>query len=257
EVKSKAPLDCGIYAHQVRVDPSNKAVLIPARGNGPTAARPEDPGSIKIFSYNKGMLENQQTVAPERGFGFQVRHLDFHPSGKWTFITLERQNQIHVYERKPDGTLSTSPVYVKDSITPKERQAVGTIHFHPNGKFLYVANRSSGTVEFEGKRVAAGGENNIAVFSINLESGEPTMIQSVDTRGFQPRCFSLDASGRFLVVANQSAMLVRSGNKVAEVPASLALFRVGADGKLEFVRKYDVATGPNRPLFWAGFVAVS
>jgi 6-phosphogluconolactonase (cycloisomerase 2 family) len=33
EVKQPNPLDCGIYAHQVRVDPSNKMAILVTRGN--------------------------------------------------------------------------------------------------------------------------------------------------------------------------------------------------------------------------------
>ncbi|MGP8245857.1 MAG: lactonase family protein [Bryobacteraceae bacterium] len=256
----QGPLDFGIYGHQVRVDPSNRAVILVTRGNGPTPTKPEDPGALKIFNYKDGVLTNRLSVAPGGGFGYQVRHLDFHPSGKWVFVTLERQNQIHVYRRMADGTLRTSPLFVKDTLMEPAKsrsgQAAASIHVHPNGRFLYVANRASGTVEFEGKRVFAGGENTIAVFSINQETGEPTLIQSIDTRGFQPRTFTLDSSGRFLVVANQSPQSVRTQTGVTVVPASLAMFRVRDDGKLEFVRKYDVETGAGRSLFWAGFVSL-
>ena len=50
EVKPPTMLDAGIYAHQVRVDPSNKSVILVTRGNGPTGVRPEDPGALKIFT---------------------------------------------------------------------------------------------------------------------------------------------------------------------------------------------------------------
>lgn len=45
-------------------------------------------------------------------------------------------------------------------------------------------NRESGTTDFEGKPVFVGGENNIAVFAINQDTGEPTLIQNIDTRGY-------------------------------------------------------------------------
>jgi 6-phosphogluconolactonase len=237
-VPPAAPLDVGIYGHQVRVDPSNRAVILITRGNAPTATKPEDPGALKIYNYANGVLSNRLSIAPGGGLGYQVRHLDFHPSGKWVYVTLERQNQIHVYSRTPDGTLSTAPVFVKDTVKdPKRRgQSAASIHVHPNGRFLYMANRGG------------AGESSIAVFAINQETGEPTLIQSIDTRGIQPRTFSLDAAGRFLLVANQTAQ--------PSLPASLALFRIGSDGKLEFARKYDVDATPARLLFWAGFVTL-
>lgn len=259
QVEPGGSLDLGVYGHQVRMDPSGRAVILVTRGNAPAPGRPEDPGALKIFNYQDGVLTNRLSIAPGGGFGYQVRHLDFHPSGKWVFVTLERQNQIHVYRRSGDGTLGNSPLFVKDTLAGPDkagRNQAASIHVHPNGRFLYVANRASSTVEFEGKRVFAGGENNIAVFSINQETGEPTLIESVDTHGFEPRTFTLDSSARTLAVANQSALFVRGQAGVTLVPASLAVFRVGNDGKLDFVRKYDVETGGGRSLFWARFVTM-
>jgi len=209
-----ASIDVGIYAHQVRMDPSNQAVILVTRGNGPTATKAEDPGAIKIFNYKNGVLTNRLSVAPGGGFNFQVRHLDFHPSGKWDFVTLERQNKLFVFQRSEDGSLGDKPLFMKDTLAenPKGRQsqAVSSIHVHPNGRFVYVANRASGMVEFEGKRVFAGGENSIAVFSINQQTGEPTLIQNADTHGMHPRTFSLDPSGKILVVANMMSVPVRT-----------------------------------------------
>jgi 6-phosphogluconolactonase (cycloisomerase 2 family) len=183
--------------------------------------------------------------------------MDFHPSGKWVYITLERQNRIHVYRRMPDGTLSNSPLFVKSTLTEPDHvrptQTAASIHVHPNGRFLYVANRASGTEDFEGKQVFVGGENTIAVYSIDQETGEPTLIQSIYTRGFQPRTFALDSGGSFLAVANQSPGTVHDQSGVRTVPASLALYRVRDDGKLEFARNYDIETGAKGILFWAGF----
>ena len=260
EINQAGKLDFGIYGHQVRVDPSNQTVILVIRGNGPTATKPEDPGALKIFAYKNGLLSPRQTVAPNGGFNYQIRHSEFHPSGKWDYATLERQNKLHVYRRSNDGTLSHAPIFAKDTLADPSKaqngQAASSIHVHPSGRFIYVANRAGGTVEFEGKRVFAGGENTIAVFSINQETGEPTLIQSADTRGFQPRTFALDAAGNILAVANQSSGLVRDGSRVKMVPACLTLFRIGHDGKLEFAHQYEIETGGNRSLFWAGIVSL-
>ena len=259
EVLQNSNLAFGIYGHQVRVDPSNRAVILVTRGNEPTATKPEDPGAIRIFHYKDGVLSPGRIVAPNGGFDFQVRHLDFHPSGKWDYVDLERQNKLEVYRRSADGAVGEAPIFTKDTLADRSRaesQTASSIHIHPNGKFVYVANRSSASVEFEGKRVADGGENTIAVFSVNLETGEPTLIQTVDTRGFTPRTFALDAGGRILVVANQSPGLVRDGSRVTTVPARLTVFRIGSDGKLEFASQQDVEAGGGRLLFWAGIVSL-
>jgi 6-phosphogluconolactonase (cycloisomerase 2 family) len=199
-------------------------------------------------------------VAPNGGYNYQIRHLEFHPSGKWDYATLERQNKLHVYRRSGDGTLSDAPIFSADTLADPRKirtgQVASSIHMHPSGRFIYVANRASGTVEFEGKRVFAGGENTIAVFSIDRETGEPILIQSVDTHGFQPRTFVIDRSGSVLTVANQVSGLVRDGSRVKTISACLALFRILSDGKLEFAHQYDIETGSSRSLFWTGVVSL-
>jgi len=261
EVAQPADLDKGIYAHHVRVLPSNRGVVLVTRGNGPTERTPEDPGALKVFAYDGGMLKNGASIAPGRGYGFQARHIDFHPSRPWAFLTLERQNALKVF-RVTGDSLDAAPLYSRTTLAEpanvRPGQTASSIHVHPNGRFVYVGNRASATIDFNGRRVAAGGENTIAVYSIDQNSGEPTLIQTIDTRGYHPRTFALDASGRILVVGNQSPISVRDSSGTREVPASLAVFRIGTDGKLTFARKYDVNTDPSagRLLFWTGIVAM-
>jgi 6-phosphogluconolactonase (cycloisomerase 2 family) len=262
-VTQPTALDGGIYAHQVRVDRSNNMVVLVTRGNGPTRDKPEDPGALKVFSYRDGVLRNRASIAPGGGFDFQPRHLDFHPSRPWVFVSLERQNKLQVYRKLEDGSLSAAPLFTKDTLADpagadRPGQALSTVHVHPNGRFVYLANRASGTTEFQGMSVFAGGENSIAVFAVNEDTGEPTLIQNIDTRGFHPRTFALDSSGRILVAANQNRLMVRENEtgSVRTIHASLAVYRVRGDGRLEFVRKYDVETAGARNLFWMGLVSL-
>jgi hypothetical protein len=52
------------------------------------------------------------------------------------------------------------------------------------------------------------------------------------------------------------ALPVGVGAAIHTVPASLAVFRIDGSGKLDFVRKYDVAVG-DRTMFWMGMVRLS
>ena len=124
---------------------------------------------------------------------------------------------------------------------------------HPNGRFLYGVNRADTTRSFEGENVFIGGENTLAVYSINQATGEPAPIQHVDTRGIHCRTFHIDPSGRMLVAAHNVPVLVRDGAGVRTVPACLSVFRIAPDGKLDFVRKYDVDTR-GKIMFWMGMV---
>jgi 6-phosphogluconolactonase (cycloisomerase 2 family) len=258
EVKQAASLDGGIYGHQIRVAPDNKVAVLVTRGNDAAGGKPEDPGALKVYGFNDGQLTNRASIAPNGGYGFGPRHLDFHPTLPLAYVSLERQNKLCVYRLK-DDTVEPQAIFMKDTLAEPNkvisRQAASTVHVHPNGRFVYVGNRASDTVEFEGKQVFPGGENSIAVFAVDPSTGEPTLIQNADVHGIHPRTFSLDPSGRMMVSAHILPMLVRDGAGVKSVPANLTTFRVGAAGKLTFVNAYDVDTG-GAMQFWSGMVAL-
>jgi hypothetical protein len=168
-------------------------------------------------------------------------------------VSLERQNRLDMFQFH-DGTLLGAPVYQKGTLAEpgniRGRQVVGTVKVHPNGRFAYVANRAS-TADQAG--VFVGGENNLAVFAIDAASGEPKLIQNIDTRGIHCRNFHIDPSGRLLVASHIIGLPVKDGAGSRFVPACLSVFRIGADGRLDFVRKYDVEVG-QRQMFWMGMV---
>ena len=254
-------LDTGIYAHQVLATPSNRSVIVIARGNNATASRAEDPGSIRVFGFSNGILSPLQSIAPGNGLGFGPRHLDFHPTKPFVYVSIERQNQIFLYDLQPDGRLAAAPKFVKtsliDSRNIRPSQGAGTIHVHPNGRFVYQTNRNAGVVDFQGQKVFGGGENNVAVYGINQESGEPNFIEAVDGHGIQLRTFGIHPSGRLLVAASIQPLLVRNGTRIETLSAGLSVYRINeATGRLTFVRKYDVDTSGGTQ-FWSGMVTLA
>jgi 6-phosphogluconolactonase len=250
-------LDAGIYAHQVLTAPSNRVVTLVARGNDAQPGSAEDPGAIKTFTFDSGVLGNLASIAPGTGLGFGPRHLDFHPSKPWVFVSIERQNKIYVYELDAESGLKREPKFIKDTLAkpPAMRQAAGAIHIHPNGKFVYVTNRASDLSSFDGKPAVVGGQNDIAVFAIDQKTGEPTLIQNADGHSVELRTFGIDPSGRMLAAASVAAAPVRDGDRIIQIPAALSVFRIADDGRLAFIRKYDVDTD-NQKQFWTGMVTL-
>jgi 6-phosphogluconolactonase (cycloisomerase 2 family) len=252
-IRQRHKLDVGIFAHQVRA--SHAAVILVTRGNDATPTTPEDPGAIKLFRFQDGQLTNLQSVAPGRGLGFGPRHLDFHPRLPFVYVSMERERQLQVFERNPDGALTPEPVFtrdlLKDSRGHKPGQVSGPIHVSADGRFVYVANRNSATADIAGKSVSTGGENNIAVFAIDAKSGEPTLIQHADIPAFDVRTFTIDSTGQLLITASTEPMLVHQGTGLATVSASLGLFRIARDGKLAFARKLDIDTRTGNQI-WSG-----
>jgi 6-phosphogluconolactonase (cycloisomerase 2 family) len=260
EVIQQQRLDTGFYAHQIRVTPSGKTVALVTRGNDPRPDHPEDPGAIKVFGFQDGQLLNLQSLAPHNdGYGFGPRHLDF--GNRFAYVSLERENSICIYELAADGTLSAEPLYLKSALVDADAkakyvgQASGPIHVHPSGRFVYQTNRGSGTLDYNGKNVWNGGENDIVVWRINPATGEPSRIQNIDSHGFEIRTFAIDPSGTVLIAASQLALLVRDGNGVSNVSAGLSVYRIGVDGKLTFIRKHDVDTTVGTQ-FWCGLLTM-
>lgn len=251
-VAQPGDLDIGIYAHQIRIAPDNRTAMLVTRGNNAGAGKPEDPGAIKTFRCNDGVLTNLASIAPGDGLGFGPRHLDFHPTKPWAFVSVERQNKLYVYNLADDTGLAREPLFVKQTLANPASQApqgAGPIHVHPNGRFVYLTNRTFPASGPGARAVAAGGENSVAVFAIDRTTGEPTLVQTIDGRGIQLRTFGIDPSGRMLVAA--STMSSADG----ALAAGITLMRIAADGKLTFVRKYDVEVGSAQQ-FWSGMVTL-
>jgi 6-phosphogluconolactonase (cycloisomerase 2 family) len=256
EVKQPGPIDAGIFAHQVRVTPDNRLAILVTRGNETTLTKPEDPGAMKDFEYKDGVLTNEVSIAPNGGKEFGPRHLDFHPTKPWMYVSIETQNKMYLF-RMEDGRINPDIACRAETLAEpnniRARQAAGTVHVHPNGRFVYGANRAEATTESQGRPVFKGGENSIVVYSIDQSTGEPTPIQHIETQKIHPRTFHIDPSGRLLVAQHNLPVNVRDGDAIKTVPAGLSVFRMGDDGKLIFVRTYDVDVG-DKTMFWMGMV---
>ena len=163
------------------------------------------------------MLTNEVSIAPNGGKEFGPRHLDFHPTKPWMYVSIETQNKMYTYlmeggrikpgDRLPRGNAGRAQ---------QHQGASGGGHGPRPSKrpFLYGANRAQATVEFQGKQVFKGGENSIVVYSINQSTGEPTPIQHIETQKIHPRTFHIDPSGRMLVAQHNLPVNVRDGDAV-------------------------------------------
>ena len=256
EIAQPPGIDPGIFPHQVLPMPDNRHVVLVARGHDATQTGPEEPGALKVFRYGNGRLIDETSIAPNGGYGFGPRHLDFHPTRPWIYVSLERQNALAMFPIDAGGS-TPAPAFqrttLRDPNNVTGRQLVGTVHVHPNGRFVYVGNRASDTVEKDGGRVFAGGENSIAAFAIDQISGEPVPIQHADTHGIHCRTFHIDPSGGLMVCAHIMGLAMPDGS---DVPPRLTLFRIGDDGRLTFARGYDIETN-GRFMWWMGMVTRS
>ena len=258
-VEQHASLDAGFYAHAVYFMPSNGAVLLPVRGNEPEPGiHTEDPGGLFLYSFDNGQLTNKQTVAPNGGLAYRARHADFHPSGRWVYVDLETQNLLHTYAIRADDTLSDEPLFVSTTLAAPEAyrggQTTSSIRMHPtNGRTLYVANRGRGTEIFRGEVVSNGTENTISVFDVDADTGEPTLMQTIDTHSIAVRTMAFSPDGRSMIAASPEPGQVRAQGRLETVPAMLTLYDIEADGRLAFRSTLPIDTR-GESMFWSGIV---
>src|SRR5438477_5057936 len=115
EIPQPGPIDAGIFAHQIRTTPDNKLAVLVTRGNEGTPTKAEDPGALKVFEYKNGVLTNEVSIAPNGGKEFGPRHLDFHPTKPWMYVSIETQNKMYMF-RMENGKINLKIVFKAETL---------------------------------------------------------------------------------------------------------------------------------------------
>ncbi|MGE5803795.1 MAG: lactonase family protein [Gemmatimonadota bacterium] len=169
------------HAHCILPDPSNHFALA------------ADLGADRVFVYRLD-LDGKSLRHVEGGDavmrpGAGPRHIAFHPTLPLVFVANELDSTVATLRFDSARGMLT----VLDARSTLPAGWTGTnypadIHVAPNGRTLYVSNR---------------GHNSMAVYSVAESTGALALDQVIPTEGDWPRNFSLDRSGRWLLVANQ------------------------------------------------------
>jgi len=174
-----------------------------------------DLGLDKVFIYKLDPTTGKMTAHGHGSVaaGSGPRHLALHPSGKYAFVNNEILMTVTSFAYHGEkGTLSEIATVSTLPEADRGKKGLSTAETvaHPNGKFVYVSNRT---------------HDSISAFSCDPTTGKLTMIQNVSSEGQIPRNFCLDPSGRWMIVAHQNSN-------------TAALFKVAEDsGKLTFTGK--------------------
>ncbi len=133
------------------------------------------------------------------GAGSGPRHMKFHPNGKWGYVLNELAMTITVCEYgAEDGTLEikqTIATVAPEALAREKFVSCSEIRVHPNGRFVYAANR---------------GHDTISVFAVDQRDGRLSLVQVEPVRGATPRNFNLSPDGRWLVVGGQDSNTLAS-----------------------------------------------
>ncbi|GAA4888842.1 lactonase family protein [Flaviramulus aquimarinus] len=140
------------------------------------------------------------------------RHFALTNNGKFIYIINEYSSSITVGQKTEKGFTKID----EDSTLEADyngKNSCADIHLSKDERFLYASNR---------------GENTIAVFKRETNSGTINKIQTISVHGNWPRNFTLDPTGQFLLVANRWSHNI----SVFSVNASTGLLKFMHDTKI-------------------------
>jgi 6-phosphogluconolactonase len=171
------------HAHSIRFDPSHRFVLV------------ADLGLDKVLVYRLNPKTGALTpndppfvsVAPGSG----PRHTAFDPRDRYVYAINETASSIVRFGWDSNRGVLTQ--FETVSTLPEGFTGVNTgaeILMHPSGKFLYATNR---------------GNDSVAVFSVQADTGRLTPLQFISTEGKTPRNADFDPTGKWLLVTNKDS----------------------------------------------------
>jgi len=198
---------------------------------------------IRQFRYDpvegKMLAAGTMRSGPADRKALGPRYIEFHPTLPVAYVINELSSEVSVFDfdRLAAEQLLGAPTEEVASAAPtlRLRQTIrtipdafpgdlntcGRITVHTAGNFVLVSNR---------------GHDSITVFRVNqslLKAGQLSIVGSFHTRGATPRHFQFDASGQWLISANQDS-------------DRIAVFRFNlATGRLEWTGHEYSVPSPN------------
>jgi 6-phosphogluconolactonase len=223
----------------VTVDRKNRWVIVGNYTGGSLAALPINADG-SLLPYSQLIQHTGPSINKTRQDKPHVHCTILSPDQKFLFTPDLGTDKVMIYAFNPKAK---QPLTAADPAYAASEPGSGPRHitFHPNKKFVYLAEEISGTVvayqykkgklsfvqrlathasDYKGAPGSAdihvspdgkylyvsnrGDENNIAIFSISAETGLLTPAGYQSTEGKTPRNFIIDPTGNYLLVANQN-----------------------------------------------------
>lgn len=168
------------HVHCTYISDDNKWLFVPDLGI--------DKVMIYAFDAANGSLNTGEQSFIKINDGGGPRHITFHPNKKHAYVIEEMGGAVDVFNYN-NGKFDA--VQRIGSVQKEDTDFVGSadIHLSADAKFLYASNR--------------GGFNTIAIYKVNAHNGKLTLVGHQKSLGDFPRNFTIDPTGKFLLVANQ------------------------------------------------------
>jgi len=223
----------GRNAHSIRVDESNRFVYVPTLGSDAVFQFTFDAKTGRLSSNTPAVFLTKATTGP--------RHFIISSDNRFVYLLGEMTGTVttlavdgktglltevsSVSGLPPDTKLG--PGAIRGGPNPRNTDNdiwAADIHMTPNGKFLYISERTS---------------SSLGVLGVDPASGKLTYLSSAATER-QPRGFAIDPKGRFLVATGEKS-------------ETISVYAIDqANGALKFLAKYPTGKGSN----WVEIVSV-
>lgn len=172
----------GPHPHSVTFAPGGDYALVADLGADETV--------IYKVDVEAGRLQRHSVAPSDPAAG--PRHLKFSADGRFVFVLNELSLTVDSFEWNPrEGRLTRLHQTASLPAPLKEKERSNTaseIQVHPNGFFVYAANR---------------GNDSIAVFRKDPYTGELRLQEIEPVRAAWPRHFDIDPTGRWILCGGQ------------------------------------------------------
>ena len=205
-----APGSLALSPDRIQTDPSNRFAFVPHVGELNKVEQLR-------FDAQAGTLTRNTPPHLPGGAGEGPRHMQFHPNGKWAYFVNEQGKSVTLCDYDAEkGTLKARQSVPTVPDDWRDKGSCADIHISADGRFVYASNR---------------GHDSLAVFSVNLQTGELTPHGQTPTEK-TPRSFCLVPGDQFVVSAGEGSH-------------KLIVFRRDAqNGTLTPLKTYDCGKGP-------------
>lgn len=167
------------HVHMTKFTPDGKHLIVNDLGEDQTYVYHYNPTGKEKTLTKKAVIKTTAGTGP--------RHITFSPNGKFAYLAHEFNGMITVFAYHSGNLTKIQEI----GTTPKGFNGKvdgADIHVSADGKFLYETNR--------------GDANSISTFSI-LPTGKLKFVETVSTLGKGPRNFTIDPSGKYLLIGHQ------------------------------------------------------
>ncbi|ESK35848.1 hypothetical protein P256_02583 [Acinetobacter nectaris CIP 110549] len=205
------------HAHSVTFSPDHKNLYVADLGSDIVRAYDYHPNEKVPLHANV----NLDLYFP---MGSGPRHMIFSEDGKFAYVTSEMNAEVTVFEKVNNKFIQIQREKLAEKDQDSYKSGSGLI-FSPDHHFLYVGNRKD--------------INEIITYKVDAMTGKLSYVTRHMSGGQEPRSFSLDQTGNYLLVANVNSNIISEFKRNQEtgylIPTRIAL-QVGQPTDIKFIQ---------------------